>query len=152
MSYIIAALCDFLIASVVLVVMLLYYKVPLTFNALYAVPIIFILTLLLLAITLLLSATQVRFRDVGVAIPLLLQLWMFATPVLYPLSAVPAHIRPFYVLNPMVGLIENFRRVILQASAPDFYTLSISAVEVLILLAPSYIYFKRVEATMADII
>lgn len=152
LSYIIAALCDFLIASVLLFVMLIYYKVQLTYYALYAVPIIFLLTLLLLAIALLFSATQVRFRDVGVAIPLLLQLWMFATPVVYPLSAVPAHIRPLYVLNPMVGLIENFRRVILQASAPDFYTLSISAVEVLILLVPSYIYFKRVEATMADII
>lgn len=152
LTYVVAALCDFLIASIVLGAMMLYYRIGLSFNALYAVPIILVLTVFATSATLLLSATQVRFRDVGVAIPLLLQLWMFATPVVYPLSAVPARFAPFYVLNPMVGIIENFRRVILQGAPPDFTSLGVSALVSLTLLPVAYIYFKRVEATMADVI
>jgi lipopolysaccharide transport system permease protein len=152
LTYVVAALCDFLIASIVLGALMLYYRMSLTANALYAVPIISVLALFTTAVTLLLSATQVRFRDVGVAIPLLLQLWMFATPVVYPLSAVPPRFVPVYTLNPMVGIIENFRRVILQGTAPDFKSLGVSAIISLVLLPLAYIYFKNVEATMADVI
>jgi lipopolysaccharide transport system permease protein len=95
---------------------------------------------------------QVRFRDVGVAMPLLLQLWMFASPVVYPLSAVPQRWRGLYVLNPLVGVIENFRRAVLQGVEPDFQSLGVSAVVAAVLLPLAYLYFKRVEATMADII
>jgi len=94
----------------------------------------------------------VRFRDIGVAMPLLLQLWMFATPVVYPLSAVPQRFRGWYVLNPLVGVIENFRRVVLQGVAPDSQSLAISAIVAAILLPLTYLYFKHVEATMADVI
>jgi lipopolysaccharide transport system permease protein len=87
-----------------------------------------------------------------VAVPLLLQLWMFATPVIYPLSAVPARWRPLYTLNPMVGVIENFRQTILNGASPDFYSLGLSAVISLVLLIASYLYFKHMEATMADLI
>jgi lipopolysaccharide transport system permease protein len=151
-SYVIAALFDFLIASVVLVGLMTYYRVQPTLNALYAVPIILILTCFATAMSLFFSATQVRFRDIGVAVPLLLQLWMFATPVIYPLSAVPARWRPLYTLNPMVGVIENFRQTILNGASPDFYSLGLSAVISLVLLIASYLYFKHMEATMADLI
>ncbi|HEU5131352.1 MAG TPA: hypothetical protein VFT26_04580, partial [Pyrinomonadaceae bacterium] len=90
--------------------------------------------------------------DIGVAMPLLLQLWMFATPVVYPLSAVPQRFRSLYVLNPLAGAIENFRRVVLQGVEPDFHSLAISAIIAAILLPSAYLYFKRVEATMADVI
>ena len=84
--------------------------------------------------------------------PLILQIWMFATPVVYPLSAVPQSWRGIYGLNPTVGVIENFRRVVLQGVAPDFNSLGISAIGAAILLPLAYLYFKRIEATMADII
>jgi lipopolysaccharide transport system permease protein len=152
LTYVIAAIFDFLIASTVFIGLMVYYHVPLTINALYSVPIIMVLMIFTLAMALLLSATQVRFRDIGVAMPLLLQLWMFATPVVYPLSAVPKRLLPFYSLNPMVGLIENFRHVMLDGAAPDLRLLAIAALISLVLLVVSYIYFKRVEATVADII
>jgi lipopolysaccharide transport system permease protein len=98
----------------------------------------------------LLSATQVRFRDVGVAVPLLLQVWLFATPVVYPLSAVPERWRTFYLLNPMVGIIENSRQVMLTGSAPESRSLLFSAAISVALLVGSYLYFKLSEATMAD--
>lgn len=151
-TYVVAALFDFVIAATLLVALMVYYQVRPTANALYAIPIIVILSAFGLAMSFLFSATQVRIRDVGVAVPLLLQLWMFATPIIYPLSAVPVRLRPIYELNPMVGVIENFREVILRGGPPDFRSLLISAVVSVVLLFGSYIYFKHVEATMADVI
>lgn len=149
-TYVGAALFDFLVASTLLAGLMIYYRVPLTMNALYAVPIILVLTCFALAMSFLFSATQVRFRDIGVAVPLLLQVWLFATPVIYPLSAVPERLRPFYTLNPMVGIVENFRRVILNGVAPETSSLLLSAAIAIILLVVSYLYFKWIEATMAD--
>jgi lipopolysaccharide transport system permease protein len=151
-TYVVAALFDFVIAATLLVALMIYYQVRPTANALYAIPIILVLSAFALAMSFLFSATQVRIRDVGVAVPLLLQLWMFATPIIYPLSAVPVRLRSLYMLNPMVGVIENFREVILRGGAPDFRSLLISAVVSVVLLFVSYVYFKHVEATMADVI
>jgi len=152
LTYVSAALFDFAVASTFLIALFFYYGVHLTVYALYAIPILILLTALATAFSLFLSAMQVRFRDIGVAMPLLLQLWMFTTPVVYPLSAVPQRYRDLYVLNPLVGAIENFRRVVLQGVEPDFHSLAISAIVAAILLPLTYLYFKRVEATMADVI
>jgi lipopolysaccharide transport system permease protein len=152
LTYVIAAVFDFLIASTILFALIIYNRMELTMNALYAIPIIVILALFATAVSLFLSVFQVRFRDVGLALPLVLQLWMFATPVVYPLTAVPSHLRKLYVLNPMVGIIESFRRVIIYKSAPEFSVLITSALVSMILLVVAYVYFKRMEATMADVI
>lgn len=152
LTYVAAALFDFFVAALALAALLIYYRVAITLNVIYVLPIILILALLAAAMAFFSSATQVRFRDIGVAMPLLLQLWMFATPVVYPLSAVPVGLRPFYQLNPLVGVVENFRRVVLQGSTPDIASLAVAAVVAVLLTAVGYIYFKRVEATLADII
>jgi lipopolysaccharide transport system permease protein len=151
-TYIVAALFDFAVASTLLAALLIYYHIPLTLNVLYAVPILLVLTCFALAISFIFSATQVRFRDIGVAVPLLLQLWLFATPVIYPLSAVPERWRPFYMLNPMVGIIDSFRYVILKGAPPNASSLLYSGAVSVVLLFVSYLYFKRVEATMADFV
>jgi lipopolysaccharide transport system permease protein len=152
LTYVSAALFDFAVATLFLIALFVYYGVGLTIYAVWAIPILILLTAIATAFSLFLSAMQVRFRDIGVAMPLLLQLWMFSTPVVYPLSAVPQRFRGWYVLNPLVGVIENFRRVVLQGVAPDFHSLAISAIVAAILLPLTYLYFKRVEATMADVI
>lgn len=152
LTYVSAALFDFAVASTFLMALFLYYGVHMTLLALWAIPILVLLTMLATAFSLFFSVVQVRFRDVGVAMPLLLQVWMFATPVVYPLSAVPQRFRGWYALNPLVGVIENFRRVMLQGTAPDFYSLGVSAAIAVVVLPLAYLYFKKVEATMADII
>ena len=152
LTYVSAALFDFAVASTFLLALFVYYGVKLTMYALWAIPILVLLTMLATACSLVFSVVQVRFRDVGVAMPLLLQIWMFASPVVYPLSAVPVRFRGWYALNPMVGVIENFRRVMLQGVAPDFYSLGVAAAIAVVLLPLAYLYFKKVEATMADII
>jgi lipopolysaccharide transport system permease protein len=151
-TYVAAALFDFLVASIVLGVLMIYFHVPLTMNVLYVFPIIVVLTCFSLAMSFFFSASQVRFRDIGVAIPLLLQLWLFATPVIYPLDRVPPRLRPYYMLNPMVGVIDNFRQVTLRGLPPNLNSLLFSGVVSLILLLAGYLYFKRIEATMADVI
>jgi lipopolysaccharide transport system permease protein len=151
-TYVLAALFDFLVASSVLAALMFYYRVPITTTLFYALPIMVVLVTFSLAIALISSATQVRFRDIGMAMPLLLQIWMFATPIIYPLSAVPEHLRFAYMFNPMVGIIESFRRVVLYSQPPGLRTLGASALISFGLLIGSYLYFKRVEATMADVI
>jgi lipopolysaccharide transport system permease protein len=152
LTYVFASIFDLVIGAVVLAILMLYYKVHVTANVMLAVPIIFLLIVFATAVSLIFSAAQVYFRDIGVAMPLLLQLWMFASPVVYPLGAVPERFRTLYMLNPMVGIIENFRRVVLQGGLPDGKSLTIAAVASLVLLPVSYIYFKHVESTLADVI
>ena len=158
LSYIIAALVDFAIASLVLGGLLIYYRIPLTVNVLYVVPIVLIMLTFALAVSLFLSMLQVRFRDVGVGLPLVMQLWMFATPVVYPASAVlnsakvPAWAKFVYQLNPMVSVVDNFRRVVLNGTAPDLPSLGTAAAVSFALLPLAYAYFKRTDATMADVI
>ena len=150
-TYVIAAFCDFLVASIVLMGLMMYYQIPITINVLYLIPIVIVLTCFSLAMSFLLSATQVRFRDIGVAVPLFLQLWLFATPVIYPLSSVPFRYKPLYMLNPMVGMIENFRNVLLRGTAPDSSLFIATAISIPLLFV-SYVYFKQIETTMADVI
>jgi len=152
LTYVIAALVDFLVASILLGVLLLYYDMSLSRYALFAIPTVAVLTLFAVAVSLLLCAVQVRYRDIGMALPLLLQVWMFATPVVYPLAMVPQRWRTLYSLNPMVGIVESFRRVILQGAPPDFHALEMSTLITAVLLPAAYVYFKHVEATVADII
>ena len=155
LTYLIAALFDFIIALLVLAMLMLYYRVTVNFNALYAIPIIAVMSVFCMSMILFLSATQVRFRDVGVGVPLLLQIWMFATPIVYPLSAIkslPPFLRFLYMMNPMAGVIENFRRVVLQGLTPDFQLLGMSALISLTLLPIAYVYFKYIETTAADVI
>src|SRR5438128_3432177 len=151
-TYVAAALFDFLVASILLGALMIYFHVPLTINVLYLFPIIVVLTCFSLAMSFFFSATQVRFRDIGVAIPLMLQLWLFATPVIYPLNLVPQRLRPYYTLNPMVAVIDGFRQATLRGSPPNLKPLLFSATVSLILLLVAYLYFKRIEATMADVI
>jgi lipopolysaccharide transport system permease protein len=152
LSYVVASLFDFAVASTLLVALMIHYRVPLTINALYAIPLMAVLCCSTIGTALLLSATNARVRDVGVAVPLLLQLWLYASPVIYPLSVVPARVRTIYQLNPMVGVIENFRQVILRGAPPDFPSFATSAAVSVLLLVCAYIYFKWMDATMADFI
>jgi lipopolysaccharide transport system permease protein len=152
LSYVAAAMFDMGIAGAVLAGLLAYHGHALTWYALYAVPVLAILAALVMATAFLLAAIQVRFRDVGIAVPLILYLWMFSTPIAYPLSAVPDAYRTWFLLNPMTGIVESFRRAVVHAVAPDPQVLAVPAIAAVILLPVAYAFFKRVETTMADVI
>jgi lipopolysaccharide transport system permease protein len=151
-TYIVAALFDFAIGFVVLLLLMGWYGVALTSQALNIVPIVLVLVAWVSAVSLVMCALQVRWRDVGVAMPLVVQLWMFASPVIYPLSVVPPDWRAWYLLNPMAGIIESFRAVLLHGVPPDPVPLRYAVAITAVGLPFAYLFFKRAEATMADLI
>lgn len=151
-TYLVAAVFDFAMGLVVLGALMAWYHVPMTAHTAAAIPLLALLCGWALALTLVLASVQVRFRDIGVALPVLVQLWMFASPVIYPLSVVPARWRWWYELNPMAGIIAAFRDTLLQRSISDPGALETAVVVTLIALPLAYAFFKRAEATMADVI
>jgi lipopolysaccharide transport system permease protein len=151
LSYVIAAAVDLMIGAIVLVGLLLFYRVSLTAELLLVFPLVALLAIFALACGLVLSAIQVRVRDVGVALPIALQLLMFASPVLYPLRAVPAAWRTAYVLNPLAGLIDGFRRSVLGVPL-DMPALGIASIITLLALPAAYMLFKYADVTVADVI
>ncbi len=153
-TYVVAAMADTAIASLALGALMLWYGIALTPTALWALPALLLLALWLLGAGLLLSAVHVRHRDVGLAVPVLLQVWMFGTPVVYPLSLARAELSPAayaaYILNPMAGIVDTFRRGVVLHAAPDGPALGAATLVVAVLLPCAYLYFKHAERTMAD--
>jgi lipopolysaccharide transport system permease protein len=152
LTYVIAAVFDFAIGLLVLTALMGWFAVPLTMQAWYVIPIVLLLVGWTTAVALITSVLQVRWRDVGVALPLVVQLWLFASPIIYPLSAVPDTWRPWYLLNPMAGIISSFRDVLLHGRQPEGMPLLYAAVVTGCALPVAYAVFKRAEATMADVI
>lgn len=148
----VAPAVDLFFSFLVLAAMMVWYGTAPTVGIL-ALPLFVLLSFLsALAVGLWLSTLNVRFRDVGHIIPFLIQVWMYASPVVYPASIVPAKWRLLYSLNPLVGVVEGFRWAILGTNRPDFLTMGTSATVVAVMLLGGLIYFKRMERTFADII
>ncbi len=147
-----ARLLDFAIAVVLLFAMIFYYQTPLTAASLLYLPaILAIQVLLLIGLGFALAALNVFFRDVQPLLTLGLQLWFYLSPIIYPVSLVPEHLRTLYSLNPMVGILEAYRSVLLHGEPPNIY-LAISAVISIVFFFGGYWFFKRVEFQFADIV
>jgi lipopolysaccharide transport system permease protein len=151
-----ARFVDFLAASLVLAGMLAWYGITPT-PWLLLVPVLLAIQIaLILGLSLVTSALNVSFRDLAPVVTLGLQVWLYVTPVSYSLEvargAIPAHLYPFYALNPMVGLIDAFRAVVAHGRAPDWELLAISTALSGIIVVVAYVYFKRAERDFADII
>jgi lipopolysaccharide transport system permease protein len=151
LSGVLAALVDFFIASAVLVVMMVWHRVPLCASQLWAPLILLAITLLAAGTGMLFAALNVRFRDIRFALPFFVQFWMFATPVIYPASLVPAKWHWVLALNPMAGMVEGFRAAIFGMPL-DWQMLAISTLAAVLLLIYSAYFFRRAERTFADVI
>lgn len=152
LSAIAASALDFFVALLLFVGMMIFYQVALTWNVFYVLPILFIEILFIIGMTLLLSMVNVWYRDVTHAIGLVLQLWMYLTPIIYPYSMVPEQYRNFYSLNPLVGIVEAFRTAVIKGEPPDIRLLSISFVIGLFTFLIGYGIFKAREFDFADVI
>jgi lipopolysaccharide transport system permease protein len=144
-------LSDFIIASFILIILMLYYRQPLHWAFLLAPLLILTLTLLASALGMWFSALNVKYRDIGTALPVVLQLWMFASPIVYPSSLVPQHWKWVYDLNPLTGIIEGFRASLLGQDL-NMSSLVASGVITLALLVNSMYAFRRLEDELADIV
>jgi|SRR4030095_6054775 lipopolysaccharide transport system permease protein len=152
LSGILSPIVDFAISIVILVAMMIWFGTLPTWGVLALPLFLFLALLTALAVGLWLSALNVRYRDVGHAIPFLVQLWMFASPIAYPISLVPEKWRTLYMLNPMAGVIVGFRWALLGTESLDFRMIVISSIMVLALLVPGIVYFKYTERTFADVV
>lgn len=151
-SAVLAPLVDFAIAFVVLIGMMAWFGIPPDWNALF-LPLFLLLALITaLAVSLFLSALNVKYRDVRYTVPFLIQFWMYASPVVYPVSIIPAQWRLLYSLNPLVGVIEGFRWALLGKESPDLSIMVVSGTVIVALLLGGIIYFKKMERTFADVI
>jgi lipopolysaccharide transport system permease protein len=152
MSAVFVGLVDFGISFIVLLGIMVYYGLYPTL-AILTLPLFILLAMITaLAAGLWLSALNVQYRDVQLAIPFLTQLWLFATPVAYPSSLIPEQWRVWYGLNPMVGVIEGFRWALLGQTRPLDSAILVSVLIIGILLISGLVYFQRTEKTFADVV
>ncbi len=143
---------DLLFAFVPLLGLMIWYGITPTVGVL-ALPLFLLLSMMTaVSVGLWLAPLNVRFRDVAYTVPFLSQFWMYASPVVYPVSLVPEKWRLLYSLNPMAGVIEGFRWALLGKESPDFKMMAVSTTVILALLLGGVIYFRQTERTFADVV
>ena len=152
LSAVLGGLVDFVIAFVILLGMMAYYKIVPTIM-IFTLPLFVLLAIMTaLAVGLWLSALNVQYRDVRYTITFITQFWLFATPVAYSSSLIPERWRALYGLNPMAGVVEGFRWALLGKTEGPGAMLYVSVGVVILLLIGGLYYFRRMEQTFADIV
>ncbi len=147
-----AALLDFVIAAALFVGMLVIYHVWPGPQAVWVLPLLVIQCVLMIGVTLLGAAVIVFFRDMRFVVPLVLQVWMYVTPVIYPAELVPSRFQIYYYLNPMAGIIDGYRRVLTMAEPPQWPFVGLAALVSFLIFWGGYALFKRTEPLFADLI
>jgi lipopolysaccharide transport system permease protein len=152
LSSILVCLIDFLISISIFILMFVWYRMPIGWTALLVPLVLLIQIVLIYSISLIASAINVFYRDVRFIIPLVLQVWMYLSPIVYPVSLVPEWLKPFYFINPMAVIIDTYRRLLLFQQMPDWPYLGLATVVSVALLFAGYRYFKTAEREFADLI
>jgi lipopolysaccharide transport system permease protein len=147
-----ARLLDFGVAAGLLVGLMIFYRVQIfPLGLLYLPVILLIQIILILGLGLLMAALNVFYRDVQSLLGLVLQLWFYASPIIYPVSMVPSNLRPYYFFNPMAGILESYRAVLVNRTLPGDYLLIAGLISLVVFIF-GYWFFKRVEFQFADIV
>jgi lipopolysaccharide transport system permease protein len=152
LAMVVAPAVDLVISFALLVVLMAWYGIAPTGNIVFLPFFVFLSLGLALALGLWLGPINVRYRDIKHTLPFVIQVWMYASPVVYPTSMIPEQWRLLYSLNPMVGVIEGFRWALLDTSAPDFQVIGIGVLVVTALLIGGIVYFRKMERFFADVI
>jgi len=140
---------DLVIAAALLVALMVYYHVPLSLSLMLLPLLVIQIATLVLAVGIMAAALNVRYRDVGTLAPILLQVWMFASPLVYSSSIVPAHLHLLYSVNPLVGIIDGFRAALFNLPFP-WTGVALSALVTFSLLIFSIHLFRKLESSFAD--
>lgn len=147
-----AVVVDFLVTLAVMFVLIALFRAPLTLNLL-ALPLLTVLTLVIaIGISFIISSLNVYYRDFSYALPFAIQVWMYASPLVYTADIVPQAWRWLYALNPMVGVIEGFRWALLGVGEFPALPLLLSTIAAVALFVVGALIFQRVERTFADVI
>jgi lipopolysaccharide transport system permease protein len=146
-----AALVDLAVTFIPLIALMAYYRITVAWNLLLTPPLVFMIILLTLGVGLWIAALNVRYRDVRYALPFLIQMWMFITPIIYPASLIPAEWQWLLALNPLAGLMEGCRAALFDREW-DWTALAISSSITLVLLISGAYAFRRMEKSFADLV
>jgi lipopolysaccharide transport system permease protein len=149
---VLAGAIDYGLAFLLLIVLMLYYGVVPTANALWLVPFSLLALVTALGVGFWLAALNVQYRDVRYTVPFLIQIWLFATPIAYPSTLLSEPWRTLYALNPMVGVVDGSRWALLGTGSPPGAMVAASTVVALVLLVSGALYFRRMERTFADVV
>jgi homopolymeric O-antigen transport system permease protein len=149
---VLAGVVDLLLAFLMLLVMLVFYRRVPTANIIWLPFLVLLAFISALGVSLWLSALNVEYRDIRHATPFLVQLWMYATPIAYPSSLLHEPWRTIFGLNPMAGVVEGFRWALLGAHTKPGPMVAVSSVAALIILVGGAAYFRRMEKTFADVV
>ena len=144
-------LIDFWIGALLLVGLILWYGLPISGKLALLPFLVFLLLLLTLSVGALLASLNVKYRDIKHALPLIVQLWLYATPIIYPLSLVPERFRIWVLINPLTGIVEAFRAICAPSRTIEWPALAISTIVILILAGLSMFCFSKMERDFADI-
>ena len=147
-----ARVLDWTVSMSVVVVLMVLFKAEMYPLGWLWLPVIFVVQILLVAgLGLIVSAANVYYRDIKSLVALVFQLWFYASPIIYPVSLVPGRFRAVYELNPMVGILESYRAVLLYGSLPG-RSLLVSAAQAVVVLIAGYAIFRRAERGFSDVI
>lgn len=149
---VLAGLLDFGIATLLLIAMMIYYHVKASWLMLLSPLAILLMVVLTLGAGMLMAAMSVKYRDIKYVLPFVIQLMLFATPIIYPSSVVPERFRPLLALNPVWGMVDCFRACLLPDQPFDFKLIGISVGVTFVLFVAGLYYFRKSEKTFADII
>lgn len=152
LAMVVSPLVDFALSMVLLFGLLFYAGIPLTWKVFTLPAFVLLAMLTALGLSLFTSAMNAKYRDVGHAIPFVIQIWMYLSPIVYPVSLVPERWRWLYGLNPMAGVIEGFRWALLGRAAPDLIVMTESLVVLVLVIIAGLVYFRQIERQFADII
>jgi lipopolysaccharide transport system permease protein len=152
LASVLSGIVDFALAFTVLLLMMIYYGIYPTVNIVWLPFLLALAFVTALGVGMWLSAMNVQFRDVRYTIPFLTQFWLFATPIAYPSSLLSEPWRTVYGINPMVGVVEGFRWMLLNTDTRPGPVILLSTVVSVLLLITGIYYFRRMEKTFADVV
>lgn len=151
-SAVISGTIDFCISFLILIGLMIWYGIAPTINIIFLPLFLFLAFITALAIGLWISALTAEFRDVQYISPFLVQAGLYLSPVAYSSSIIPAKWKLLYSLNPMAGVIDGFRWCLLGTAIPNWGSIVVSSISVIILFIGGLLYFSRMEKTFADVI
>jgi lipopolysaccharide transport system permease protein len=151
-SVALSGLLDFAAGSGFLVILMVYYGIQPSWPLLLVPVFLAGLVLFTLGTSLLLASLNVRYRDIKYAVPFLVQMGLFVTPVIYPITFLPARVQPFMAFNPLAGVIEGFRACLFSGRSPDPMLTGVSLAMALAVFVAGVVYFRKTERAFADVI
>ncbi len=149
---VLASMVDFAIGAIILFCMFLFYQEQIYLTALFVFPLLGIQVVLTVGVVLLGSSLNVLYRDIRFLIPLAIQLWMYASPIIYPVQLIPERLQSIYFLNPMAGIIQGYRLSLLDGQQPDFRNTGLALIVSAVIFFLGNLTFNRLEPEFADLI